>query len=71
MKHRNTTKSEATRALRLAFGPLARISNIDRAGVRGVRVVVGERVLFQTFDLTGDVFRAAVVATLPTMEMGL
>jgi hypothetical protein len=60
-----TSKSEATSALRLMFGPTARISRVDVAGLRGVRVVARGAVVLQTFDTHGDVWRRIVLDCLP------
>lgn len=64
-----TSRSEAVRALRLAW-PTAKIARIERAGVPGVQVRVRNGIVFQTFDLTGDVWRRVVEACLPALEAG-
>ncbi len=64
---RLTSRSAAVRALRLAW-PTAKIARITRAGVNGVQVRVRNRILLQTFDLSGDVWRRVVEQVLPVME---
>lgn len=62
---RQASKSEALSALRQMFGPTTRLQRIDRAGVTGVRVLIGSGVAFQTFDMAGDVWRRCVRAVMP------
>ncbi len=65
-----TSRSAALRALRIAW-PTAKIARIDRAGVKGVQVRVHNRILLQTFDLSGDVWRRVIEDVLPVMVRGL
>lgn len=62
---RHVTKSEAQKALRQMFGPTCRLSVLHKAGLTGVRVLVGADVLFQTFDMAPDVWRRCIRGVLP------
>lgn len=68
---RYVSKSEATGALRILFGPTARIAKIRRSGLDGVRVLVAGGVAFQTFELGADVWRRCVRACLRAANGGI
>ncbi len=59
------TKAAALKALRIMFGPTARIAAVKRAGVAGVRVYAGGSVMHTTFNLAGDVWLRVVAACHP------
>jgi hypothetical protein len=61
---RRISKSEALRSLRTMFGSTVRIAHVDRAGVPGLQVLRGSRVLLQTFDTSDGVWRRLVRGTL-------
>lgn len=61
---RVVSKSEAIRALRTMFGSTVRIAHIQRAGIEGVQVLRGDKVLLQTFDMADGVWRRLIRGTI-------
>jgi hypothetical protein len=64
VKLHRVSKSECLRALRTMFGPTVRIAHIQRAGIDGVQVLRGDKVMLQTFDMADGVWRRLVRGTI-------